>query len=601
MAKKTAEVLTVSRHTAVKILLKSVIWAFALFGLLFILLLAVLFGLLRVDVGGAAAPLPEKIVLQIDFDAALAETRQDSLMTGLYGGSGASFFELSQVIAAAGTDDGVAAIAGRVGISDLSLAQVQELRSLIKQFRAGGKKAYLFSDGFGAFGGGTAEYYLASAFDEIIMQPGSEAGITGIGIEIPFLRRLLDKVGIMPEFYARYEYKNAFASFTDISMTALMKKELERLGGDLFNQVVADIAADRGIEPDRLTRLIDEAPLDAGRALREKLIDKTEYQEEMLARLEKEYDAGRADWTDYLTVLRPVGKGAPVIALIVLEGEIAAGDSILPSWEGEPVAGAASFISQLQDIAEIDKLKALVVRIDSPGGSYTAADAMRQALADFKEKTGVPVVVSMSSYAASGGYFAALPADKILAQPATLTASIGVLGGKPVLSGLWDKIGVSWDGVYFGSNAGVLSLNRPFNASEKKAFNRSLDNVYQDFTAKVAAARHIEPEALDRLARGRVFSGRQAAENGLIDALGGYKEAFVEAMRLAEIDVNTPVRVEVFPRPKTMQEKIAELMNATPLAAAQKLKMQIGLDKDTFGVLKRLKYDAVMPPMEITY
>lgn len=599
MAKEKTKALSLSRAEAAKMLLKSVIWAFALFGLLFIVLLMVLAGFLRADIG-TAAPLPEKAVLRIDFDHAPAEVKPDSLMTDFYGGQ-ASFFELLQVLAAAAVDEQVKAVVGEVGVSDLSLAQIQELRESVKYLRAAGKKAYLFSDGFGAFGGGTGEYYLAAAFDEIILQPGSDVGITGISIEMPFVRQLLDKAGIMPAFYARHEYKSAFASFTEKTMPPLLRQELDRLGGDLFAQMTGDIARDRKIEPQLLRKLIDKAPIDAEQALKEGLVDKLEYREELLARLEKEHDAVRFDWLDYLAFLRPIGKGAPVVAVMTIEGEIAESDSMLPSLEGESVVGADSFIEGLEDIAEIKNLRALVLRIDSPGGSYTAADAMRQALAEFKRKTNVPVVVSMSSYAASGGYFVALPADKILAQPASLTASIGVLGGKPVLAGLWNKLGVKWDGAYFGKNAGILSINRAFTPQEEKVFNRSLDNVYRDFTAKVAAARHIKLKDLDQLARGRVFTGRQAAANGLVDGLGGYNTALTTAAQLAGIDIRQPVRVEVFPRPKTMQEKIAELMNATPLAAAQKLKMQIGLDKDTFGVLKRLKYDAVMPPMEITY
>lgn len=599
MAKEKTKVLSLARQETVRILLKLVIWTFALFGLLFILLLMCLVGLLRTDIG-TVGPLPKKMILQIDFDTAPAEIKPDDLTAAFYGG-GASFFELMQVLAMAGTDERVEAIVGKIGVSDLSLAQVQELRGQIKYLRTKGKKTYLFSEGFGSFGGGTAEYYLASAFDEIVLQPSGEVGITGIGIEMPFVKGLLNKIGIEPEFYARYEYKNAFVPFTDTDMSPLLRKEFGRLGGDLFDQIVGDIAKDRKIEPQRLRKLIDEAPLDAKQATEEKLVDRLDYQERFMQDLEEKYNAKRTDWQNYLTGLEPVGQGSPVVAMVIIEGEIAEGDSSLPSWEGEPVTSADSFVAQLTEVAALENLKAVVLRINSPGGSYAAADEMRQALKDFKQKTKVPVVVSMSSYAASGGYFVALPADKILAQPATLTASIGVVGGKPVLSGLWNKLGVRWNGVYFGNNAGILSLNKSFTSEERKIFEKSLDNIYRDFTSKVADARHIKPEELDKLARGRVFSGRQAAKNGLIDGIGGYDEALTAAVRAAGMDISQPMRLEVFPRPKTMQEKIAELIGTVPSAVVSKLKAYNRLDKNIFSVLQRLNYDAVMLPFEIQY
>lgn len=600
MRNMSYDVFALRKKTAIKILLKSLIWAFALFGILFIILLAALLGLLRSD-GSAPAPLPEKALLQIDFDQPFAEVRPDSLLAEINGEAKASFWDLSVVIAAAASDERVKAIVAKVGNSDLSLAQIQELRSLIKGFRTTGKKAYIFSNGFGAFGGGLSEYYLAGAFDEIVLQPGGETGITGISIEMPFVRKLLDKIGIEPEFYARHEYKNAFATFTDDKMPDALRSELAKLGENLFDQMVDGLAKDRRFRSDRLKRLINEAPLDAADSLREGLVDKLEYQENMLGRLEKEYDAKRAGWEDYLFTLKQPGSRVPPIAIMVVSGEIAEGPSTINPLRGEAVAGAETFIAQLKEIAEIKDLKALVVRIDSPGGSYLAADAMRQALADFKEQTKIPVIVSMSSYAASGGYFIALPADKIFADAASLTGSIGVLGGKPVLAGLWEKLDISWDGVKFGDHADILSFNQPFSEAEKAIFNKSLDNVYEDFVAKTSKARKISKKKMDDLARGRVWTGEQAVENKLIDAIGGYNEALVAAKTMAGLKANALFRTVFYPRPKTMQEKIAELMASAPLAAAEKLKTQIGLDNKLINVLQRLQYDAAMLPLVVNY
>ena len=600
MRNMSFDIFALRKKTAIRILLKSLIWAFALFGILFILLLTAILGMLSPR-NGSVVSVPEKAVLQIDFDQKFDEIRPDSLLEEINSVPQASFYDLSLVISAAVLDNRIEAIAAKVGNSELSLAQIQELRNLIKMFRDSGKKAYVFSNGFGSFGGGMSEYYLASVFDEIILQPGTETGITGISIEMPFIRKLLDKAGIEPEFYARHEYKNAFASFTDEKMPEVLREELGKLGENLFEQIVRETAKARGFRADRLKRLINQAPLDAKESLKERLVDKLEYQENMLAALEKEYSAQRIDWLDYFYSLKPSPKTAPVVAVLAVSGEIADGPSVLSSFKGDAVAGADTFISQLKEIAEIENLRALVVRIDSPGGSYTAADTMRQALADFKAEKQIPVIVSMSSYAASGGYFIALPADKIIADGASLTGSIGVLGGKPVLSGLWKKLDIVWDGVSFGENAGILSLNHPFSVAEKEVFNKSLDNVYEDFVSKTAKARNISLKKMDELARGRIWTGEQALENRLIDELGGYNEAVAAAKALAGLETDAAFRTVFYPRPKTMQEKIAELMSAAPFAAANRLKMQIGLDNSLLNVLKRLQYDAVMLPLVVRY
>lgn len=599
MSKITSSLYKLKDKTSLKLLLKSLIWAFALLGVLFILLFIALLGLVNSNIGKTVT-LPERAILQIDFDTPLAEVASDSLLNDLTGESTVSFYDLVKAISMAAEDDGIKAIFARVGQSDLSLSQIEELRDLIFHFRQTGKKAYIFSESFGAFGGGMSEYYLASAFDEIILQPGGDLGITGISIEMPFMRKLLNRIGIKPEFYARYEYKNAFSSFTDEKMSQSLRQELDKLGSSLFSKMVADISASRGIKEQKLLELIDQAPLSAQDSLAQGLVDELAYSDNLLRRLKTDYDAEPFDWRDYLLFFMPQD-GKQTLGILTVTGEISSGPSVFDPLQGAVVAGAESFVSALNELSEIKDLKALVVRIDSPGGSYLAADYMRQALADFKSEKQIPVVVSMSSYAASGGYFIALPADVIFAQDLSITGSIGVLGGKPVLSGLWQKLDINWQGVSFGRNADIMSINQTFSASEQTIFNRSLDNVYQDFVAKTSSARHISLQDMDKVARGRIWSGEQAKANGLIDAIGGYNEAISKAIELSSIDPDKPLKVEFYPHPKSMQEKISELLSSGSYAIIGKLKTQIGLDKDLLNVLQRLKYDAVMPPVLIQY
>ena len=579
-----------------KLLLKSLIWAFALLGVLFLILFMLLLGLLRYG-GSTTITMPQNAILQIDFDAPIAEVSSDSLLNDI---KNASFYDLIRAIAAASADDRIKAIFAEISQSDLSLSQIEELRSAISAFRRVGKKAYIFSESFGSFGGGMSEYYLASAFDEIILQPGGEVGITSISIEMPFVRKLLNRIGIKPEFYARHEYKSAYSSFTDEKMSASLQTELNKLGGSIFAKIIDDISAAKDISKQDLLNLIDNAPLSAEKAISNLLVNELSYRNTLINRLESEYDAKTFDWLNYLYFLAP-SQGKQAVGIVVINGEISSGESIFEPLQGEVVAGAESFAANLKELSEIKDLKALIVRIDSPGGSYLAADYMRQALSDFKEKKQIPVIVSMSSYAASGGYFIALPADIIMAQDLSITGSIGVLGGKPVLSGLWQNLDINWESVSFGRNSGIMSLNHSFSAAEKEAFNKSLDRVYDDFVAKTASARRISLKKMDTLARGRVWTGEQAKSNGLIDEVGGYDLAFVRAVELGNINLDKPIRIEFYPKPKTMAEKISELFSASPYVMINKLKTKIGLDKELLNVLQRLKYDAVIPPIKIQY
>lgn len=599
MVKFLSKLHKLSKKIHFKLLLKSLIWAFALLGVLFIILFIILLGILGYG-GNSKISMPQKTILQIDFDTPIAEERSDSLLSDITGEMNASFYDLLKSIAVAANDDRIKAIVAHISQSDLTLSQIEELRDIIEVFQQSGKKAYIFSESFGSFGGGISEYYLASAFDEIILQPGGDVGITGISIEVPFVRKLLNRVGIEPEIYARHEYKNAFSSFTDEKMSAALRQELNKLGDAIFSKMVADISVSRNISAQDLLFLIDQAPLSAQEAISNNLVDEITYYNNLLKKIETKYDAKRFDWLNYLYFISPV-QGKQSIGILSVTGEISSGKSIFDPLQGEVVAGADTFVSSLEELSKINDLKALVIRVDSPGGSYLAADYMRQALEDFKKEKQIPVIVSMSSYAASGGYFISLPADVIFAQNLSITGSIGVLGGKPVLNDLWQKLDINWQSISFGKNSGIMSFNHSFSPSERKLFNRSLDKVYNDFVVKTATSRNISLKKMDALARGRVWTGEQAKLKGLIDEIGGYNSAIDKAIELSGIEASNPIRLEFYPRPKTMQEKISELFSAAPYTLANKLKMQIGLDNNLLNVLQRLKYDAVMPPLKFEY
>lgn len=586
------------RKFAVKVLLKSLIYSFALFGLLFILLLLSVLGLLRRD-GREAAVMPNQAILTIDFDADYTETRSDDLLAEVTGVQPQTFFELIRAINVASFDERVSAILGRVSISSLGLAQVQELRSAIANFRKSGKKAYIFSSGFGSFGQGTKEYYLASAFDEIIMQPNTEAGITGLAIEVPFFKKILDKIGVSAEFYSRYEYKTAMASLTDDKMSKFYKEELMRLGGGIFDRILTDIAAERNIDKAKLKELVDNAPLSAEDALKNNLIHKIMFRQDLSSTLKKEYQAELFDIYDYSDNLAIYKKGVPAIAFLVIDGVISEGNSYVNSLKSEAVTGSDTVLAQLEEISSDKDVKGMVLRINSPGGSYNAANEIWYAVQKLKEDKKIPVVVSMGNYAASGGYFAALSGDYIFAEPSTITGSIGVLGGKIVVENLWKKLDVEWNGVQFGRNAGILSPNHNFNKIEKDIFNKSLDSVYKDFTLKVSETRKLTLADVDKLARGRVWSGEAAMANGLVDGIGGIEAALGKVLGDAGIKPADRFRISYYPKEKTLQEKIQQMVGGGKGVYAREIINSLPLDIRSFEVLNRLKYDAVLLPFEI--
>lgn len=588
------------KKLAVRILIKSLVYAFAIFGILFILLLLVILGLLRQE-PGRATTIPRQTVLKINFDEAYREVRSDNLLTEISEVSPLSFYDLVKAINLAAIDDRVKVLVGRVGNSPLGLAQIQELRQAVATFRSKGKKAYIFSAGFGSFGGGTSEYYLASAFDEIWMQPNTDLGLTGIAMEVPFFRKLLDKVGIKPEFYARHEYKNAMASVLDERMSEPFRQEMLRLGGTILAQTVSDISAARGLSEEDVNRLINRAPLFAAEALEAKLIDRIGYEPELFDEIQKTVSGEVVEISDYASVIREGRKGLPKVAVLVADGVINEGKSIDNPLQGEATVGAATVTEQLNEIARDKNVKALLLRVNSPGGSYAASNEIWYALNKLKKERQMPVVVSMGNYAASGGYFIALPGDKIIAEPSTITGSIGVLGGKMVLNGLWQKLDINWEALRFGSNAGILSMNTGFSESEKDIFNKSLDNAYEDFTLKVSQARKIDAAKMDELARGRIWTGSGALKNGLIDDIGGFNKALGIAKELAGIKQEDKFTIAYYPKQKTLQEKISEVLGTAPMVAAKKVKADLGLDIESLTVLKRMQYDAVLLPFVMKY
>lgn len=544
---------------------------------------------------GKAVHIPEHTVIMIDFSHNYSESQTDNLLNELLDRQSMSFASLIQSIEMAATDDRIDGIVARLDISGLELAQVQDVAQAITAFKKSGKKTYVFSQGFGPFGQGNREYYLATYFDKIYMQPHTHIGLTGIGMELPFARNVLDKIGVEPEFYTRYEYKTAMMSLTDKTISPAYRQEMERLGNSLMEELKSGIRTNRKLS-ENLEAIINRAPISSEEGKKLNLIDEIMY----LPQVEKAIkDDGAENFVaveDYATQIYPNEGDLPAIAVLNLSGVINTGENST-DIDGEFAIGSKSVLSDLGDIEDIENLKALVVRIDSPGGSYNAADEIYFALQQLKKDKNIPIIISQSGYAASGGYFISLAGDVIVAEPTTITGSIGVLGGKFVLQELWQKLGLEWADIKIGNNAGILSMNKPFSAEEQKIFNASLDEVYQDFTQKVLENRKLT-QSIDRVARGRVWTGRQALNLGLVDEMGGLSRAIVVAREKGKIGANEKFKIVSFPREKSFSEKIRELIMQSKISAAD-IATQSGVDIRYLKLFKRLQYDTVLAPFEL--
>ncbi|MBE6454740.1 MAG: signal peptide peptidase SppA [Alphaproteobacteria bacterium] len=598
MRNMSFDVFALRKKTAIKILLKSLIWAFALFGSLFILVLALLVGYIKSP--AVMVEVPEKTILTINFDTPISETRQDSLLTEVVPSSGMSFTDILTVMEVALFDDRVKAVAAKINDSGLGLAQTMELAQTMMRYRQAGKETYIFSSGFGNMVGGTSEYLLASSFGKITMMPGSYLGVTGVGIEVPFARTLLDKVGVFPDFYARYEYKGGMASFTDKKVPEAFKMNMKFLLADLNMSVLKQMMGFRytDVTGRETLDILDKAPLDAEYARSLGLVDKIDYEADWIDEIKDKYDAETLNIDDYASTIHWNDNGKK-IAVMILEGVIV--DVANMSLSGEKEISSEQVLDQIDEIKKDKDVVGILVRVNSPGGSYSASSEIWNALNKLKKEKNVPLYVSMGDYAASGGYFVSLAGDKIYAVNTTITGSIGVFGGKFVLEELWKKMGVEWEVFAANSNASMLSPNFKFNGKQREIFENSLDRIYKDFTEKTTKARKLDEKETDSLTRGRVWSGKQAFEYRLIDELGGFNDALSELKIKSGIKEDEKFVLDIYPKPKTLQEKLSEVIGMSPLNNVKVTGKYFGVDSEMLNVLKMLQYNAVMPPMVLTY
>jgi protease IV len=493
------------------------------------------------------------LILELDLTDGIAETRPTDPVSAVMARHRVVLSDVIDGLRRASRDGRVKALVVKVGGRPIGLGIVQELRQAIHEFAEAGKVTVAWAESFGEFSAANVAYYLATAFDTIWLQPSGDLGLTGLAVERIFLRGALDKLGADFQVGKRHEYKSAAEQLTEHGFSGPAREETERLTASVTEQLSSAIAERRGLDPEQVGKLIDRGPFLAGQALQAGLVDTLGYRDEVYASVRQR--SGEGSVLLYLTRYQrsralaerarklPVTR-EPSVALIYATGPIRRGRSGRGPLAGGAM-GSDTISAALRAATADDQAKAIVLRVNSPGGSYVASDTIWREVVRARA-AGKPVVVSMSDVAASGGYYIAMAADVIVAQPGTITGSIGVLEGKPVLGEALGRAGVSSDSVIQGAHAAMFSQLKPFTEDEWALISQHLDHIYADFTGKVAEGRRMTPERVHELARGRVWTGADAKANGLVDELGGLDQAAGIARLRAGLPERAPLRV--YPR-----------------------------------------------------
>lgn len=501
--------------------------------------------------------LPGSMVVTLD----LRRLPPESASSGIFGGwwrDSQNMVETTQALWQAADDPRVVGLYVEIGDEDGGLARVQELRQAIQRFRSKSKFTIGFAESLGSGGDHFADYYLATAFDHLWLQPSGGFGVAGLAVETPFLKGGLDRLGIRVEGGKRYEYKSAPDTFTQSDMTGPARENLQQLIDGLYGQFVEDSARDRHMAATKLRQLIDAAPFDSERARVEGLVDKVGYRADAMDDVWQRAGSTRdlVTLSDYADGRQRSSSRRDVVALVRVSGGIVSGTGDDRPLGDDLQAASDDIVDALDAASQSKEVKAVVLRIDSPGGTYPAADAIADGVGRARA-AGKPVIVSMGDVAASGGYLAAVRADVIVAEPTTITGSIGVFGMWPVATDLLTTLGIKVDRLKVGANAGMYSSFHVPTPAQQAAVGRELDAVYIDFTRQVSEARKLDATRLDSAARGRVFTGIEAKRAGLVDELGGLDVALKVAKAKAGIDESKPIELRPFPGESSPLQRIA--------------------------------------------
>lgn len=500
---------------------------------------------------------PERTVLLIDFEQQALEAVPQDPLAGIVLSERIIVRELVDALDAAAADDRVKGVIARIG-GGHPMAMTQEFRQAVQRFRASGKPAIAFAETLGEVGPGNTGYYLAAAFDEIYLQESGDIGLVGLAANSMFVRGMLDKLELEPRFDHRHEYKNAMNMLTERAFDEAHREATGAIIESMFTVMSSDIAADRGMSAAEFAALVDRGPYLGGEAVDASLVDGLAYRDEVFARVE-ELSGGAFETLSpaaYLAIEGGPHDEGTGVALIYGNGGVQRGQSSFDPLSGSVAMGSDTVTRAFRDALEDDDVKAILFRVDSPGGSYVASDAIWRMTVKARE-AGKPVVVSMGNVAASGGYFVSMASDRIIAQPGTVTGSIGVVGGKFLTRDFWEEnFGITWDTVQTSANAGMYVGLHDYTEGGWARYQAWLDRVYDDFTGKVARGRGMSREAVHEVAKGRVWTGAQSIDNGLVDGVGGFAEAQAAVRELLSLAPDAPLHIKIFPVEKPWFQRL---------------------------------------------
>ncbi|MBU1540492.1 MAG: signal peptide peptidase SppA [Alphaproteobacteria bacterium] len=537
---------------------------------LFLVVVPFIFITIAISSASSREPTPRNTVLELDLRAGVTDQAPNNPFA-VFGGSGLSTLQIVDTLAQAEDDNRVKVLLLRLPEAGITPAAADEIRQAIRRFRASGKVVIAHSQGFMPVGTTVSSYMIGASASELWMQNTASFQLAGFSADGIFLGRAFDKYGVNAQFEQRYEYKNAVNEYNESDFTPAHREAMTAWMTSIYTSALANAAQDRRLAPAALRATIEAGPYSSAQALQRRLIDKIGQVEE--AEAEARRRAGRnaeiMEFSDYASAQGPrTGSGRNAIAIVGGEGGIMTGTG----GGGDPFGGGSSIMSDdlaeaLYDAIEDDSVKAIVFRVSSPGGSPEASEQILAAVRAAKA-AGKPVVVSMGDYAASGGYWISSEANWIVAQPSTLTGSIGVYGGKFVLAEALGRFGVDMRNLSVGGDyADAFSPSQDFTPAQRAAFAAQIDRTYEEFIARVAAGRRLPPARVREIARGRVWTGAQAMQIGLVDQLGGLEEAIAKARELARIPAGDSVRFQRYPESQSPFEALSEAFGVSGEAA----------------------------------
>ena len=536
---------------------------------LFLIMIMVSAGIIAGLVGGADEQVivNENSVLQLNLDAEITEQQVDNPFEGVFGSEAPNvgLLQLKQAIKNAKTDPKIKGIFLNVSYPMTGFSTIEEIRQSLLDFREEGKWVIAYSDAMSE-----GAYYLASAADKIYLNPEGEVEFNGLAIEVTFFKKMFDKLEVKPEIFRVGEFKSAVEPFMLEKMSPANRLQLTEMVNSIYDHVLDRVSEARGIERGKLEEISDKMLVrNAKLSVEHGLVDSLLYYDQVLDELRSKLDLkedAKVKFIRYNKYRKSYTSAASTtssneVAVIVADG------TILPGNDDQGVIGGDAFAAEIRKARENDKVKAIVIRINSPGGSFVASDMMWREVTLAAEKK--PVIASMSDYAASGGYYLAMGCDTIVAQPHTITGSIGIFSVLFDASGLLsNKLGITFDDVKTGEYGDMITISRPLTEAEKNVWQTRTEEIYETFTAKAAAGRNMSQDKLKEVASGRVWTGVQAKERGLVDVLGNFNDAIEIAAEKAGIADDYKVRL--YPRQKPFFEEFMEGLEENSRVSAMK-------------------------------